>query len=41
LLGALVDAKFLSRTRDGSFVKLDGAVPAQATKARNQKLAVA
>ncbi len=29
LLGALVDAKFLSRTRDGAFVRLDGARPAQ------------
>ena len=27
LLGALVDAKFLSQTRDGSFVRLDGARP--------------
>ena len=27
LLGALVDAKFLSETRDGAFVRLDGARP--------------
>ena len=33
LLGALVDAKFLSQTRDGAFVRMDGARPAQlATK---------
>ena len=29
LLGALVDAKFLAQTRDGSFIRLDGL---QATK---------
>ena len=27
LLGALVDAKFLSQTRDGAFVRQDGALP--------------
>jgi hypothetical protein len=27
LLTALVDAKFLERTRDGAFVRLDGAKP--------------
>ena len=27
LLGALVDAKFLSRTRDGAFIRIDGARP--------------
>ena len=27
LLGALVDAKFLQRTRDGAFVKVENAVP--------------
>lgn len=27
LLGALVDAKFLSETRDGAFVRLDGVRP--------------
>jgi hypothetical protein len=42
LLGALVDAKFLSQTRDGSFVRLDGAVPARVTNVgRSQALAVA
>lgn len=41
LLGALVDAKFLSRTREGAFVKLDGAVPSRGMKTRTQKLAVA
>ena len=42
LLGALVDAKFLSQTRDGSFVRLDGARPARsAAVQRSQALAVA
>ena len=27
LLGALVDAKFLAQTRDGAFVRMDGASP--------------
>ena len=30
LLGALVDARFLSQTRDGAFVRLDGALPTRA-----------
>ncbi|HEX5474740.1 MAG TPA: hypothetical protein VFX12_08780 [Vicinamibacterales bacterium] len=29
LLGALVDAKFLGQTRDGAFVRLDGARPSR------------
>ena len=29
LLGALVDAKFLALTRDGAFIRVDGARPAQ------------
>ena len=29
LLGALVDARFLARTRDGAFIRLDGAAPIQ------------
>ena len=42
LLGALVDAKFLAQTRDGSFVRMDGARPTQVTTVRsNQTLAVA
>lgn len=42
LLGALVDAKFLSRTRDGAFIRLDGARPAKvATHRPGQSLAVA
>lgn len=42
LLGALVDAKFLSRTRDGAFVRRDGARPARVTNGRrNQTLVVA
>jgi hypothetical protein len=28
LLGALVDARFLAQTRDGAYVRLDGARPA-------------
>jgi hypothetical protein len=31
LLGALVDAKFLSQTRDGAFVRTDGARPTRMT----------
>jgi hypothetical protein len=42
LLGALVDAKFLARTRDGAFIRLDGAVPRPITQVRrSQSLAVA
>jgi hypothetical protein len=42
LLGALVDAKFLARTRDGAFIRLDGAVPRPITQVRrSQRLAVA
>ena len=42
LLGALVDAKFLSQTRDGAFVRQDGALPARvANVKRGQTLAVA
>ncbi len=31
LLGALVDAKFLARTRDGAFVRTEGARPTRVT----------
>jgi hypothetical protein len=42
LLGALVDAKFLSQTRDGAFVRLDGAIPSRVSSVRRgQTLAVA
>lgn len=42
LLGALVDAKFLSQTRDGAFVRADGAVAMRIEKVRrDQTLAVA
>jgi hypothetical protein len=42
LLGALVDAKFLDRTRDGAFVRREGALPKQVTHVhRGRKLAVA
>jgi len=43
LLGALVDAKFLAQTRDGAYIKLDGARATQVTNVRRggQTLAVA
>ena len=42
LLGALVDAKFLLQTRDGAFIRQDGALPRRAQNNRHgQKLAVA
>ena len=43
LLGALVDAKFLTQTREGAFVRLDGARPTQIAGLgkRSQNLAVA
>ena len=40
LLGALVDAKFLAQTRDGSFVRMDGARPTRLATFKG-KLAVA
>ena len=42
LLAALVDARFLGRTRDGAFVRLDGALPTRISHIRTkQALAVA
>ena len=42
LLGALVDAKFLLRTRDGAFMRMEGARPTRVPgKADGQRLAVA
>ena len=42
LLGALVDAKFLSQTRDGAYVRTEGARPNIMTSVqRGQKMAVA
>jgi len=43
VLGALVDAKFLARTRDGAFIRMDGAGPTQFTNDSRggQTLAVA
>ena len=42
LLGALVDAKFLAQTRDGAFVRVDGAHPTRlTTTARGKTIAVA
>jgi hypothetical protein len=42
LLGALVDARFLTRTRDGAFMRLEGAQPALHALGRGRtKIAVA
>lgn len=43
LLGALVDAKFLLQTRDGAFIRMEGARPSRVirTKGGDQTLAVA
>lgn len=41
LLGALVDAKFLSQTRDGSFIRTEGANPTYRTQAGPPHTAVA
>jgi hypothetical protein len=41
LLDALIDAKFLVRTRDGAFVRMEGARPRASLGTRGQKLAVA
>ena len=42
LLGALVDAKFLAQTRDGAFVRREGARPTRVTNVpRGRTMAVA
>jgi hypothetical protein len=42
LLGALVDAKFLAQTRDGAFVRMDGARPTEmSVRRRTPNTAVA
>jgi hypothetical protein len=41
LLGALVDAKFLAKTREGAFVRLEGAQPMGASALKRQTLAIA
>ena len=41
LLGALVDAKFLTQTRDGAFVRMEGARPTHVQVKRLSRLAVA
>jgi len=42
LLGALVDAKFLARTRDGAYIRMDNARPVNVTDSRHkQTMAVA
>jgi hypothetical protein len=41
LLGALVDAKFLARTRDGAYVRMEGARPSSVSnKLRMQQMAM-
>ena len=41
LLGALVDAKFLFRTRDGAFMRIDQAAPVKAALRKRPNIAVA
>ena len=41
LLGALIDAKFLFRTRDGAFMRIDQAAPVKATLRKRPNIAVA
>ncbi len=41
LLEALVDARFLFRTRDGAFMRIDHGSPAEAGVRRHRKIAAA
>lgn len=41
LLSALVDARFLFRTRDGAFMRLEHATPVKASAARRTNVAAA
>ena len=41
MLGALVDAEFLTRTRDGAYVRLEGTQPAMVGVPRRPRMAVA
>jgi hypothetical protein len=41
LLGALVDAKFLFKTRDGAFMRIDNATPLKATIRPRTRVAAA
>ena len=41
LLAALVDANFLARTRDGAYVRLEGARPTRGRGNRGHSIAVA
>jgi len=41
LLGALVDARFLFRTRDGAFMRLEQATPVRVTSVRRANVAAA
>lgn len=41
MLNALVEAKFLFRTRDGAFMRIDRALPVKATTLRARPIAAA
>ena len=41
LLGALVDAKFLFKTRDGAFMRVDSAMPVKAMVRSRARIAAA
>jgi hypothetical protein len=41
LLGTLVDAKFLFRTRDGAFMRVESATPVKASLRQRSKIAAA
>jgi hypothetical protein len=41
LLGALVDSRFLFRTRDGAFMRLDQAMPMKVATPRRTRVAAA
>jgi hypothetical protein len=41
LLGALVDANFLFKTRDGAFMRVESAAPVKASLRSGRKIAVA
>ena len=41
LLGALVDAKFLFKTRDGAFMRVESAAPIRASRPPRRKIAAA
>jgi len=41
LLGALVDMRFLFRTRDGAFMRVENAAPVKASLRRSKRIAAA